>query len=196
MKIRSKAILLIIFSCVFFAVPAFAQKKIVRKTAAKTPVLKPNPTVAANGIDTMMATRFAMTIEYKGAKTEISSAPFEVRDGNTIQAGDNKLLLFYGVYNNNDDKRFSFNAAIPKFAKGVYTISDVDLNPFFSITSSAFPNAGALKAKSGTIEITSYAAGAGFVEGTFSGLCVSTSDDGTFGDFKISGSFRLKKRLE
>ena len=174
----------------------FAQKKTVKKSASKTTVKKVNQTVSANGIDTMTATNFSMTIENGNRKKTISNTFFEESDSNTLQAGDNKLLLFSAGSNKTDNDRYSFNASIPKFAKGVYAITDIDLNPGFSVTSSDFPNAGALKAKSGTIEITSYPPGAGFVEGKFSGGCISNNDDGTFGSFKISGKFRLRKRLE
>lgn len=192
-----KNLLLLFLITLAIAIPAFAQKKTVKKTAPKPPVQKSSGQISPQtGMDTITGTRFTMTIENGNQKKEISSEQFEEREGNTIAAGDNKLLLFYAASNKTDDDRFSFNSAIPKFSKGVFSITDIDQNPGFSITSSSFPNAGALKAKSGTIEITSYAPGAGFVEGKFSGVCVSTNDDGTMGDFKISGTFRLRKRLE
>lgn len=176
--------------------PNFAQKKTVKKSEPKPPVSKKVSTIASSSVDSETTTKFSMTIENGNQKKEISANFFEERDSNTIAAGVNKILLFSAGSTKKDNDRYSFNASIPKFSKGIYTITDVDQNPFFSITSSDFPNAGALKAKSGTIEITAYPAGAGFVEGKFSGVCVSTNDDGTFGDFKISGLFRLRKRLE
>ncbi len=187
-------LLLVLLTAICSAV--FPQKKTIKKPAPKTPVKISNQTISTNDIDAITNTKFSMTIENGNQKKQFSNTFYEESDSSTIAAGDNKLLLFSAGSNKTDDDRYSFNATIPKFAKGVYTITDVDLNPYFSITSSAFPNAGALKASSGTIEITSYPSGAGFVEGKFSGVCVSTNDDGTFGNFKISGSFRLRKRLE
>lgn len=175
-------------------VPVFTQKKTVKETTPKPPVK--NQTIATNGTDTKTNTDFSMTIENGSQKLKISSTFFEESDSNTIQAGDSKLLLFSAGSNKTDNDHYSFNAAIPKLAKGLYTVTDIDQNPYFSVTSSAFPKAGALKAKSGTIEIISYTAGAGFIEGKFSGVCVASNDDSTFGEFKISGSFRLRKRLE
>lgn len=176
--------------------PVFSQKKATKKSVPKPSSKAVRQTIATNGIDTITDTKFSMTIENGDQKKEISSGFFDESDSNTIEAGDSKLLLFSTGSSQKDNDRYSFNGAIPKFAKGVYAIADVDQNPGFSITSSEFPNAGALKAKSGTIEITAYPPCAGFVEGRFSGVCVFTNDDGTTGDFKISGSFRLRKRLE
>lgn len=190
-----KIFVLLTLTSVFY-LPTFAQKKTVKKSTPKPPVSKKVSTIPNNGLDNETTTKFSMTIGNGNQKKEISNTFFEESENNTIAAGDNKLLLFSAGSNKTDNDRYSFNAAIPKFAKGIYTIKDIDQNPFFSITSSDFPKVGALKAKSGTIEITAYPSGAGFVEGKFSGVCVSTNDDGTFGNFKISGSFRLRKRLE
>ncbi|MBS1796878.1 MAG: hypothetical protein JSS81_23835 [Acidobacteria bacterium] len=167
-----RIILLLTFAAVF-SVNAFSQKQ---------PPPKPDASES----------RFAITIEHDGQKTEIVNTQFQTADGNASAEGaqNGRILLFYGASNDKDEKSFSFQGWVPRPEKGVFTNEN---GAGLNFMTSLFSNVPMFIPKTMTVEITAMPLRGGYVEGTFTAVCDNVRDDGSVETYNLSGSFRVKR---